>query len=109
MTEVKIPTLAEIEAMDFEASLNRIHVRVVEVEKKTAAGIILAEKTVEKEQNAVSAGVVMDVGADAYSEYADKRIKPGSVVLFAKYAGAKLPGKDMERIINDTDVFGVAK
>lgn len=106
--EVKVPTWDEVESMTFNASLNRIRVRVVAVEEKTTGGIILSKKEVDKEQNAVSVGVVLDMGDDAYVEYADKRIKPGSVVLFARYAGAKTPGNGFERIINDTDVYGVA-
>ena len=79
------------------------------MDEMTKGGIALPPGVANKEKMACDAGTVLDMGADAYADYADNRIKVGSVVLFAKYAGAIVPGtEDRERIINDTDVYGLA-
>jgi len=102
-------TKADLEGKTFRATLNRVHVRMVKMDDMTKGGIALPPGVANKEKMACDAGVVMDMGADAYADYADNRIKVGSVVLFAKYAGAIVPGtEDRERIINDTDVYGLA-
>lgn len=102
-------TKAQLEGKAFKATLNRVRVRMVKMDDMTKGGIVLPPGVANKEKMACDAGTVLDMGDDAYSEYADKRIKVGSVVLFAKYAGAIVPGtEDRERIINDTDVYGIA-
>ena len=106
MTEL---TKAELEGMTFKSALNRVRVRMVKTDNVTKGGILLTEATANKEKMGCDAGVVLDMGEDAYSEYRDKRIKPGAVVLFARYAGAIVPGtEDRERILNDTDIYGIA-
>lgn len=106
MSEV---TKAQLEGKTFKATLNRVRVRMVKMDDMTKGGIALPPGVANKEKMACDAGTVLDMGDDAYSEYADKRVKVGSVVLFAKYAGAIVPGTDdRERIINDTDVYGIA-
>ena len=106
MTEI---TKAELEGKTFRATLNRVHVRMVKMDEMTKGGIALPPGVANKEKMACDAGTVLEMGADAYADYADNRIKVGSVVLFAKYAGAIVPGtEDRERIINDTDVYGLA-
>lgn len=102
-------TKTQLEGMTFKAALNRVRVRMVKTENVTKGGIVLTEATANKEKMGCDAGVVLDMGEDAYSEYNDKRIKVGSVVLFARYAGAIVPGtEDRERILNDTDIYGIA-
>ena len=102
-------TKSDLEGKTFKATLNRVRVRMVKQDNVTKGGILLTDTTANREKMACDAGVVMDMGADAYADYADNRIKVGSVVLFAKYAGAIVPGtEDRERIINDTDVYGLA-
>jgi len=106
MTEL---TKAMLESLPFTATLNRIHVRMVKTDNMTKGGIALPDNYANKEKMACDAGEVIDIGPDAYAEYADKRIKPGAIVLFAKYAGSFVPGtEERERIINDTDVYGIA-
>ncbi len=103
-------TKADLDGKRFAATLNRIHVRMVHNDNKTKGGILLTDATANKEKMACDAGTVIDIGPDAYAEYHDKRIKPGAVVLFARYAGSIVPGTDdRERIINDTDVYGIAE
>ena len=102
-------TKAQLEGKTFAATLNRVRVRMVKMDDMTKGGIALPPGVATKEKMACDAGTVLDMGPDAYGEYKDDRIKVGSVVLFAKYAGAIVPGTDeRERIINDTDVYGLA-
>ncbi len=106
MTEI---TKAELEGMTFKSVLNRVRVRMVKTDDMTKGGIALPPSVANKEKMGCDAGEVLDMGEDAYSEYADKRIKVGSIVLFARYAGAIIPGtEDRERILNDTDIYGIA-
>lgn len=93
---------------DFSAFLNRVKVRMMKVEEKTAGGLYIPEAMKEKEQKGADAGIVLDIGADAYVEYRDQRLKVGDVVLYARYAGSVVPGTDdRERIINDTDIYAI--
>lgn len=102
-------TKADLEGKTFKATHNRVRVRVVKNDNVTKGGILLTEATANKEKMACDAGVVLDCGPDAFSDYKEDRIKVGSVVLFARYAGSIIPGtEDRERIINDVDIYGLA-
>ena len=103
-------TRADIELRKYKATLNRVHVRMAKTESVSKGGIQLPENYAHKEKMACDAGTIVDMGPDAFSEYQDNRIKVGSVVLFAKYAGAIVPGsEERERIINDVDIYGLAE
>ena len=103
-------TRADLESRRYKATLNRVHVRMVKTEAVSKGGILLTDAHTQKEKMACDAGTIMDMGPDAFSEYRDDRIAVGSIVLFARYAGAIVPGtEDRERIINDVDVYGLAE
>ena len=102
-------TKADLEGKTFKATLNRVRVRMVKQDNYSKGGIELPASVANKEKMACDAGTILDMGADAFSDYRDDRIKVGSIVLFAKYAGAIVPGTDdRERIINDVDIYGLA-
>lgn len=84
-------------------------------EEKSKGGIILPDDTKDREQFAQMEGVLIAVSPLAFTyageaewSAADKP-KPGDRVLFAKYAGALIRGKDGVdyRIINDKDLSAV--
>lgn len=90
-------------------------VQPVKVEEKTKGGIILPDEHKDREQFAQMEGVLVAISPLAFT-YADakdwgeaEKPKPGDRVMFAKFAGAAIKGRDGAdyRIINDKDVSAV--
>ena len=81
---------------------------------KTKGGILIAQETLDKLKIAVNGGYVIKLGPLAY---ADKEkfasgpwCKQGDWVIFARYAGSRLPIEGGEvRILNDDEVLGTIK
>ncbi len=86
---------------------DRIVVKRVEEETKTAGGIIIPDAHTEKPMQ----GEVIAVGPGYRNQdgsYAKLDVKEGDRVLFAKYAGSeiKFEGQDF-LIMKETDILGV--
>jgi len=86
---------------------DRILVKRIAGEEKTASGIIIPdnaqEKPMEAEVIAVGAGKALDNGTIRASE-----VKKGDKVLFGKYAGSEVKIDGVEHLIlNETDILGV--
>lgn len=84
------------------------------IEEKTKGGIILPDESKEREQFAQAEGELIAVSplAFSYDDWKDADPpKPGDRVLFAKYAGAHVKGKDGKeyRLINDKDIGALLK
>ena len=77
---------------------DRIVVRVLEAEEKTASGIVLPDKAKEKPQEgevvAVGKGKVLENGSRQEVE-----VKVGDKVIFSRYAGAEVKVKGEEYLI----------
>lgn len=108
-----------------------ILVKPDEVEEKTEGGIVLPEEARTKYSQAVSTGVVVGIGPDAFRHgttdiyklvdgelklverrvdgYSKPFCKVGDRICFAKYAGKGIPGVDGEqyRMMNDEDITGL--
>ena len=93
--------------MAFRPLHDRVLVRRLEAEEKTAGGIIIPDNAKEKP----SEGEVIAVGDGAYNEDGD-RIKPdvqaGDRVLFGKWSGTevKIDGEDLI-IMKESDIMGI--
>ena len=93
--------------MSFRPLHDRVLVRRVEAEEKTAGGIIIPDSAKEKPAE----GEVIAVGEGAYNEDGD-RIKPdvkaGDRVLFGKWSGTevKIDGTEF-LIMKESDIMGV--
>jgi chaperonin GroES len=93
--------------MKFRPLHDRVLVRRVEAEAKTAGGIIIPDTAQEKPQE----GEVVAVGEGAYNEDGD-RIKPdvktGDKILFGKWSGTevKVDGEDL-LIMKESDILGI--
>ena len=78
---------------------DRVVVRRLEAEEKTAGGIVLPDTAKEKPQK----GEVLAVGPGALSKTTGKRIpmevKPGDTVLFGKYSGNEVELEGDEVVI----------
>lgn len=93
----------------------KVLVQPIKVDEKTKGGIILPDEHKDREQFAQMQGVLVAISPLAFT-YADQsewggaeKPKPGDKVMFAKFAGAAVKGKDGAdyRIINDKDVSAV--
>lgn len=86
---------------------NRILIRPLEVEEKTASGIIVSTSTMkEREDMANTTGEVIEMGKEVFMDCLTPWCKPGDRVVFAKYAGLLYLGKDgcKYRLINDDNI-----
>jgi chaperonin GroES len=88
----------------------KVLVKPEEVEEKTKGGIYIPEQAKDKEKFAKQEGVLIAVGAIAFTD-PDwlERPRVGDRVLYDKYAGCTVKGKDGEnyRIINDKEIGAV--
>lgn len=84
---------------------NRVLIKMLEAEEKTASGIILTSKAQEKPQIAE----VMAVGENDVKD-TNPIVSVGDMVLVSKYAGTeiKVDGTDYI-IINATDILAVVE
>lgn len=79
--------------------------------EKTKGGLIIAQESLDRLRIAVNCGYVLKVGPLAYKDK-DKFesgpwCKKGEWVIFARYAGSRLPIEGGEvRILNDDEVLG---
>ena len=93
--------------MAFRPLHDRVLVRRIEADEKTAGGIIIPDSAKEKP----SEGEIIAVGEGAYNEDGD-RIKPdvktGDRILFGKWSGTevKLDGEDL-LIMKESDIMGI--
>ncbi|MFN3288744.1 MAG: co-chaperone GroES [Sphingomonadaceae bacterium] len=86
---------------------DRVLVRRVEAEEKTAGGIIIPDTAKEKPQE----GEVLAVGPGARDEdgdYIKMDVQVGDRILFGKWSGTeiKLNGEDL-LIMKESDIMGV--
>ena len=91
----------------------KVLIRPKAIEEKTAGGIIIPDQTKDRDQFAQMEGELIAVSPLAFT-YADwpgdfNPPKAGDRVLFAKYGGAVVKGKDgiEYRLTNDKDVCAV--
>ena len=82
--------------------------------EKTKGGILIAQESLDKLRVATNCGYVLAMGTLAYHDH-DKFptgpwCKKGDWVIFARYAGSRLPIEGGEvRILNDDEVLGTIK
>lgn len=93
--------------MNFKPLLDRVVIKRVAEENKTAGGIIIPDTAKEKP----SQGVVVAVGAGARDESGQlipMTLKEGDKVLFGKWSGTeiKIDGEDL-LIMKESDVLGI--
>jgi chaperonin GroES len=93
--------------MAFRPLHDRILVRRIEANEKTAGGIIIPDTAKEKPQE----GEVIAVGSGARDEsgkLVELDVKVGDRILFGKWSGTeiKLDGEDL-LIMKESDVMGV--
>ena len=93
--------------MHFRPLHDRVLVRRIEAEEKTAGGIIIPDTAKEKPQE----GEVIAVGAGARNEAGELvalTVREGDRILFGKWSGTevKINGEDL-LIMKESDILGV--
>ena len=82
--------------------------------EKTKGGILIAQESLDKLRIATNCGYVLSMGPLAYHDKEKFPTGPwckvGQWVVFARYAGSRLPIEGGEvRILNDDEVLGTIK
>ena len=93
--------------MHFRPLHDRVAVRRIEAEEKTAGGIIIPDTAKEKPQE----GEVVAVGPGARDEtgkLVELSVKAGDRVLFGKWSGSevKIDGEEL-LIMKESDIMGI--
>ncbi len=93
--------------MKFKPLHDRVVVRRVNAEEKTAGGIILPDSAQEKP----SEGEVVAVGSGARNEagkIVELDVKKGDIVLFGKWSGTEVQVNGEELLImKESDIMGI--
>lgn len=80
---------------------DRVLLKVLEQEEKTASGIILPDTAKEKTQKAE----VVEVG-----DHEDIKVKKGDIVIYDKYAGIQIKENEVEYlIVKNEEIVAVIK
>ena len=87
---------------------NRVVIKRVEAEEKTASGIVLPGSAKEKPQMAEVLAV--GPGGNVDGKEITMQVKPGDKVIYSKYAGneIKLDGKELI-IVRQSDILGIVE
>ena len=103
-TTTETTTMAKIQPLG-----QRVLVKRIEVEEKTAGGIYLPDNAKEKPQEAkvVSLGTG---GKDDNGKAIEFTVKAGDTVLISKYGGTEVKVDGEEHlIISESDILGIVK
>ena len=88
---------------------DRVLVKRLETEEKTAGGLFIPDAAKEKP----SKGEVIACGPGKLNEKGERvamEVKPGDIVLFAKYAGTEVKlGKEEYTILRQSDILAVVE
>src|ERR1700759_2416444 len=95
--------------MKFRPLGDRVVVRRVQEDQKTAGGIIIPDTVAEKPQQ----GEIISVGPGALDDNGKRvvpEVKAGDLVLFGKWSGTevKIDGEDL-LIMKESDIMGVVE
>jgi chaperonin GroES len=95
--------------MKFRPLHDRVLVRRIDAEEKTAGGIIIPDTAKEKPME----GEVIAVGAGARNEKGELfplDVKAGDRILFGKWSGSevRMDGKDL-LIMKESDIMGIVE
>lgn len=87
----------------------KILIEPEEIEQKSAGGIILADKTTDREKMAQVRGKLVAKGGNAFEDWNGQTPAVGDSIWYAKYSGFIVKGDDgiEYRLCNDKDVAAI--
>ena len=94
--------------MNIQPLFDRVLVKRLETEEKTAGGIFIPDTAKEKPV----LGEVVAVGPGRMSEEGKQvpmTVKKGDIVLFTKYVGNEVPGDDDMVIMSEDNILATVK
>lgn len=93
------------EIFDWTPMNNVIVVKTEKIEEKSKGGILLTERTIDREQYGKDSGILVAIGESAFE---GMKVKPklGDEVMFDKYDG-KTRDKGLFRILVDEDILAI--
>ena len=94
--------------MNIQPLFDRVLVKRLETEEKTAGGIFIPDTAKEKPV----LGEVIAVGPGRMSEEGKQvpmTVKKGDIVLFTKYVGNEVPGDDEMVIMSEDNILATVK
>ena len=94
--------------MNIQPLFDRVLVKRLETEEKTAGGIFIPDTAKEKQV----LGEVVAVGPGRMSEEGKQvpmTVKKGDIVLFTKYVGNEVPGDDDLVIMSEDNILATVK
>lgn len=91
---------------------HHVLIELEQTEKKTPGGILIPEKTKDREQAGAQISRVLAVGPNAWAEHVRPWAQVGDRVVTIRYPGAQYDhdGEDKrKRIINDDEIIGIVE
>jgi chaperonin GroES len=87
----------------------RVLVKPDPIERTTSGGIVLPETAAEAHDRAQQTGILIALGPEAWKDYSACWASVGDRVMFARYGGVHLTGKDgvLYRMLNDEQITAV--
>jgi co-chaperonin GroES (HSP10) len=96
----------------FRATGHRLLLVSSEIETVTAGGIVLAQKTIDKERSSNVYATVVEIGHDAWADKSADYCDVGDRVLIGQYTGkfetSKRDGKEY-RFVTDLDIISTVE
>lgn len=93
--------------MNFRPLGDRVVVKRIEAEQKTASGIIIPDNAQEKPQQ----GEIIAVGAGARDDsgkIVPLEVKTGDIILFGKWSGTEIKLEGQEYLVmKESDIIGI--
>ncbi len=82
-----------------------------EVEEATKGGILLPDEIKEREQYAQAEGILIATGKNAFCEWNGDFPEINTNILYSKYAGRHVEGKDGNkyRLCKDDDIYAAVE
>lgn len=103
----KVKDIASVNSSGLHPTHDKVLLKLLPKIEASRGGIVLADVTKQKEQQAQYIGILVEAGATAWQSEEMEGLKHGDYVLHAKFAGFVVQGRDaMYRLLRVTEVVG---
>lgn len=97
----------ELNTSGYKVKGHAVLIRPYEVERTTSSGIILSEKTADREQYTEGRAVIVQIGPLAWDDEPAPRFIVGDHVMIRKFVGEAIRGEDgkVYKVVADRDLY----